>query len=298
MSEEAAETEVTEAAAAAETDGTSILDMADPAGDGKQEEGAWQPPEGLSLPSHLRGKDANETLTKLYAAYSGARKAISQGKKSALEGDVPQELDAYVPTFEAEGDDDRVAAELNSEASKPIVDAFRKQAHALGIPDKTFAALMRGGLSAAVEAGVPIGFSQAEAEAASGEAEFAKLVEMSGGQREASTIVNTVTRYGEKMVSRGLMTEAEAREFRVMVGTAESAALFHKILVGELGEKPIPMAEGVDPAVSATEAHAAYERAMSMKDGAEKTSAMASAQRMMQKAYGSNPTGSIRSSVL
>lgn len=65
MSEEAAETEVTEAAAAAETDGTSILDMADPAGDGKQEEGAWQPPEGLSLPSHLRGKDANETLTKL-----------------------------------------------------------------------------------------------------------------------------------------------------------------------------------------------------------------------------------------
>lgn len=279
---------------------SSILDFATKADEGAGEGDAWKLPEGMELPDHLVGSTADETLAKVAKAYQGARRELSQKGRDEgkLEGAVPDDPDGYV--FDAEGDDDRIAAELNSEASKPYVDAFRKAAHKLGIPDKAFTRLMREGLSGIEENGIPIGVSNEEAQKISGEQEMAALVR-EVGQKEASTIVNTIGAYAEKLAQRGVLKDdQDVAEFAQMVGTGRAARIFHRILTGELGEKPIPMADGADGSVTPQEAYAKHAIASRMPPGAEKDAAMAEAQRLMQKAFGNSPqaTGSIRSGVL
>lgn len=279
---------------------SSILDFATK---GKTKEGdgdAWKLPDGMELPDHLVGSTADETLAKVTKAYQGARRELSQKGKGEgkLEGAVPDDPDGY--KFDPEGDDDKIAAELNSEASKPYVDAFRKAAHKLGIPDKAFTQLMREGLSGIAENGMPIGVSNEEAQKISGEQEMASLVK-EVGQKEASTIVNTIGTYADKLAQRGVLKdEQDVSEFAQMVGTARAARIFHRILTGEMGEKPIPQADGADGSVTPQEAYAKHAAASRMKPGAEKDAAMAEAQRLMQKAFGNSPqpTGSIRSGVL
>lgn len=282
---------------AAGSSASSILDLADQGGDagkdGEGKEGEWKAPDGI--PDHLKGKDANETLGKLMKAYQGARTELAKGGKGKAE-DLPDSPDGYV--FEPSGDDDKVAAELNSPESKPIVDKFRAAAHKAGIGAAQFTQLMREGLSGVAELGIPLGATDEEAQQISAQAEMEKLTELVGDQREAKTIVNTVATYGQKLFDNGAMTKAELTEFHVMVGTADSAALFYKILTSELGEKPIPMGHGPDGDVSPMDAQAAYSAALKMKDGPEKAAALEKATGMMSRAYGANNTGSVRSSVL
>jgi len=277
---------------------SSILDFATktqtPKGD------AWNMPEGLELPDHLVGQSVDETLAKVAKAYQGARRELStKGKTDGkLEGAVPENPDGYV--FEPEGDDDKIATELNSEASKPYVDAFRKAAHKLGIPDKAFTQLMREGLAGVAESGVPLGLADEDAAKVSGEAEMASLVK-EVGQKEAGTIVNTISTYAQKLADRGVLKDqGDIAEFSQMVGTAKAARIFHRILTGELGERPIPVADGADGSVTPQEAYAKHNAASRMPPGAEKDAAMAEAQAAMQKAFGSgpSPTGSVRSGVL
>lgn len=281
---------------------SSILDFATKtkAKEGEGDGEAWKLPEGMELPDHLVGSTADETLAKLTKAYQGARRELSQKGKGEgkLDGAVPDDPDGYV--FDAEGDDDKIAAELNSEASKPYVDAFRKAAHKLGIPDKAFTQLMREGLGGIAESGMPIGVSNEEAQKISGEQEMQALVK-EVGQKEASTIVNTIGTYAEKLAQRGVLKdEQDMAEFAQMVGTGRAARIFHRILTGEMGEKPIPQADGADGSVTPQEAYAKHAAASRMPAGAEKDAAMAEAQRLMQKAFGNSPqqTGSIRSGVL
>lgn len=279
---------------------SSILDFASKTAPKEGEAGDWKLPDGMELPDHLVGLSADDTLAKVAKAYAGARRELSQKGKAEgkLEGAVPESPDGY--TFEAEGDDDKVAAELNSEASKPYVDAFRNAAHKLGIPDKAFAQLMREGLSGIAENGIPIGVSNEEAARISGEAEMASLVK-EVGQKEASTIINTIGAYGEKLQARGvLVDEADVAEFGQMVGTARAARIFQRILAGEFGERPIPQADGADGSVTPTEAYAKQAAANRMPEGAERDQALAEAKRAFQKAFGNdpNPTGSVRSGVL
>lgn len=281
---------------------SSILDYRTKQGDdGKSGEGGeWKLPDGMELPDHLVGTSAEETLSKVSKAYQGARRELSQKGKSegTLEGAVPEDPDGY--TFEAEGDDDKIAEELNSEESKPYIDAFRKAAHKLGMPDKAFSQLMREGLAGIEESGIPIGVSNEEAAKISGEHEMESLVK-EVGKAEADTIVNTIGTYADKLVQRGVLAdEADVSEFAQMVGTARGARIFNRILTGELGEKPIPPGDGVDGSVTAQEAYAEHARASAMPHGAERDQAMAEAQRKMQKAFGENPqpTGSLRSNVL
>ena len=159
---------------------------------------------------------------------------------------------------------------------------------------------MREGLSGIAENGMPIGVSNEEAARISGEQEMASLVQ-EVGQKEASTIVNTIGTYAEKLAQRGVLKdEQDIAEFSQMVGTGRAARIFHRILTGEMGEKPIPMADGADGSVTPQEAYSRHAQASKMKPGAEKDAAMAEAQRLMQKAFGNSPqpTGSIRSGVL
>ena len=287
-----------------EQGGSSILDFATKQKTGgKEGEGegdAWKLPDGMELPDHLLGQTADETLAKVTKAYQGARRELSQKGKgeSSLEGAVPDDPDGY--KFDPEGDDDKIADELNSEASKPYVDAFRKAAHKLGIPDKAFTQLMREGLSGIAEGGMPIGVSNEEAQKISGEQEMQSLVK-EVGQKEASTIVNTIGTYAEKLAQRGVLKDdQDMAEFAQMVGTGRAARIFHRILTGEMGEKPIPMADGADGSVTPQEAYAKHAAASRMPAGSEKDGAMAEAQHLMQKAFGNSPqaTGSIKSGVL
>lgn len=279
---------------------SSILDFATKTSGEQQQEGdAWQLPEGVDLPDHLLGQNAEETLAKVAKAYAGARRDISKGKSStSMQGDVPETFEGY--TFEAESDDDAIAAELNSEASKPYVDAFRKAAHKAGIPAAAFQQLMRDGMAGIGESGIPLGVSNEQAQQISGEAEMESLVK-EVGQKEASTMINTISTYAQKLQARGVLSdEADAAEFAQMVGTARAARIFHRILTGEMGERPIPVADGADGSVTSQEAYAAHARASAMPQGAERDQALSEANRLMQKAFGTSPTqtGSLRSSVL
>jgi hypothetical protein len=179
-----------------------------------------------------------------------------------------------------------------------MVDMARRAAHKAGIPDKAFAGFMRDFVAGAGESGLPIGMDDGEAQEISSAAEMEKLTELVGSGTEASTIVNTNQTYIEKLVARGTLHQDDMAEFRVMVGTAESSNIFYKILTAELGEKPIPVAEGGAGAMSQTDAYALHAQASALPDGAEKTQAMEGAQRAMQKAFGQNSGGSVRSSVL
>lgn len=278
--------------------GSSILDLAtgDKGGEGGKEgdEGDYKAPD--TIPEHMRGKDADETLANVMKAYKGARTSLAEGK-GKLEGDVPENIDGY--TFEAEGDDDNLAAEMNSEESKPVVDAFKKAALDVGIPNKAFAAFMRQGLANAAEAGVPVGLSEEQAVEISASAEMERMVELMGDQTSANTVVNTVDNYANKLVDNGVMAEEDMATFKDMCGTADCSRLFYQIMTAEFGEKAIPIPDGGNASVTSTDAYALHAAASAMPEGAEKTAAMQEANSAMQKAFGSKPqTGSVRSSVL
>lgn len=277
-----------------DTGQSSILDMASGEKPEQQEGEAWTPPE--DVPEHLRGETPDDTIKKLMTAYQGARRDISQGRKPATDGTVPDSPDGY--EIAVEGDDDKIGAELTSEASKPIVDAFRAAAHKQGLTAEQFQAFMRDGMSQVAEQGFPIGASDDEAQQISAEAEMEKLTEIAGGQQQANTIINTVGTYAEKLVNNGVITQDDLAEFRQMAGTAESAQLFYRIITSELGEKPIPMPAAGEGSVSATDAYASYEAAMRIEDPAQREAAMADAQSKMQRAFGGKQAGSVRSNVL
>ena len=279
----------------AENGGEKPGSILDTAGDGEEggEGGEWTPP--ADLPEHLRGADVNETLTKVMDAYKGARDKIAKGT-GGLEGEVPDSADGY--KIEATGDDDVVAAELNKDESKPVLDAFRNAALKVGMPDKAFEAFIREGLTSLAEDGIPIGVSDDQAIELSGQQEREQLIKIVGDPREAGTVISTVDAFGKNMVEAGVMSEADLDEFRVMVGTAESAHIMYRILTAKLGEKPIPPSVGGEGEMSAADAYANYSKALSMSPGPERDQAIEDAMAAMKRAYGDKSAGSIRSKVV
>lgn len=279
--------------------GGSILDLASgntsPAAEGNEGD-AYTPPD--YLPEHLRGSNPDETIEKLHNAYKGARTAMAKGE-GKLEGAVPDSPDAYSFTDQSTDDaPDAAFAELTSEASKPLVSLAQKAAHKMGIPDKAFEGFMREFVGNAQADGLPIGVSDEDAQKISAEAEMETLTELVGSAAEAKALVNTVSTYAQKLVQRGTIAQADLAEFSQMVGTAESAHLFHRIMTAEFGEKSIPLADAGAGNITATDAYAMHAKASSMPKGAERDQAMQEAQNAMQKAFGSQSSGSVQSSVL
>ena len=277
-------------------DQQSILDNADDGdadgdGDGENDNdgGDYQAPDGT--PDHLKGKDDKETLNKLLKAYQGARKDISKNKP----GGAPETVDGY--EFKPDGDDDKIATELNSEASKQVVDAFKDAAKEADISVDQLNTLMRKGLGSLSEQGVPIGVSEEEIIEISAKKEFTDLGE-AVGEKQAGIMVNTVDQFGQKMLANGVFTDGDMNEFRVMVGTSQSVQAFYKIMTGTLGEKPIPPADGGEGAITQVEANALFADAKAMKDGPAKDEALKTASAAMERAYGSEKAGSIRTNIL
>lgn len=277
----------------------SILDFADEDGGkpGGDEGGEWAAPEGL--PDHLKGEDADKTLAKVLKAYQGARTELAKKGKAEgkLEGVVPEKWEDYA--FEAEGDDDKIATEINSEASKPIVDGFRRAAHEVGIPDKAFKEFMRKGLSnVANDTGMMFGASTEQLQEISRETEMEALSK-EVGPAQAQTMVNTVKAWGDKLQGNGvLLNDAEREEFNIMAGTALSTRIMHRIMTAYLGEKAIPATVGGEGTTTVSEANAAYARASKMPAGAERDEALADAQRKLESAYGKNAASSVRTNMV
>jgi hypothetical protein len=276
----------------------SILDALEAAKTAETKEGTeekkgegWKPPEGI--PEHLRGKDADETIAKLQKAYAGARQELS--KRPGPQGTVPDAPEGYA--LKPVGDKDPIAAEWSNPESKPFVDAFQAAAHELKIPAELFSDLMRKGLEKVGDLGIPIGRSEEDLIEFSAEKEMGALVK-AVGEKEALTMLTTVDTYARKLTDSGLLTKEEQAELRVMVGTAESARVFYKIMTAEFGERPIPPADPNAGAVSQTDAYALHAKASAMPPGAEKDAALAAANLAIQRAVGTAPAGAIRSNVL
>lgn len=262
----------------------------DPPKDGEPPK--WEAPK--DLPDHLKADTAEEALAKVLKAYQGARAEISKG--GAIKGTVPETADGYA--IKSTGDDDAVAKEWASEASKPLVDAFQAAALEMKLPAEAFQDLMRRGLTKLQEAGIPVGMTDEEQLELSADLEHETLRKMVSDPREADVIVLTVDGYRQKLVDGGLINEDESEEFRVMCGSAASAMLFYKILTTKLGEKPLPLPDPNAPNATVEEAYNAKAEASKIKDPTERAAAIARADAMMVKAVGTEAAGSIRSNVL
>lgn len=247
------------------------------------------------IPEHMRGKDADDTLEKLFKGYEGARKKIAQGGGNN-DDPAPDNLDGY--TFTDNGDEenpDKVYAELTSEQSKDFVDLAKATAKDMGLGPKQFDGFMRKFVENAAAKGIPVGQTTEEAEAASGEAELEHLVEMyNGNKREAYTVANTVINFGQKLFDSNQLSEAEHKEFGIMVGTAESIQLFHKIMTGQFGEKAIPLPSTDTSAGSLSDVRQRHADALAMAPGPDRDAAIQKAEADLKKVMGGKKTGAVK----
>lgn len=279
---------------------SSILDFATKDADPNAPRGKFAVPQGVEIPDHLVGDDANATLAKLAKAYQGARAELSKGgqKPSEEHGPVPDKLEGY----EISGDDpeDPVIKDMSSEASKPIMDAWRKAAKDAGLGAKQFNAFMQAGYRNMIEGGLQINADPEKAAQVSGEAEYEALSSQVG-KAEADQILRQLDTFAVGLANRGILSSQEdVDEFGQMVGTARAARIMQRIIVGEFGTKPIPSAtDGPAGTPTIEEAYAAKDTALRLPQGAERDVALQRAEQMIQKAMqeGGQP-GTIRSRVL
>ena len=262
-------------------------DKGDNSDDNDGDSGPYRPD---GLPDHLYGESDKETLDSLAKAYKGARDQIAN-RKTDSDGKVPDNIDGY--KIEAKGDDDTIAAELNSKESQPIMDAFKTAALEVGMGEKQFSTFIRKGTELAAEAGIPIGISPEKQSEISANAEFADLAEMTGGEKTAQAMVDFNRGIFDKSIENGTATEDDRDEFNEMVGTAQSTALFQRMMAPYVGEMPIPLTNNADAGVTPGDAEAAHAAALSMKPGAERDNAIKKAEKMFETAYGTAPANSV-----
>ena len=282
---------------------SSIMDFAPKGGDkGAGEGDDWKLPDGLEVPDHLVGTSAEDTLGKLATAYKGARQELSTRVKPGegqLEGTVPKEFSGYEITGDGETDDE-IANELNTEASKPIVDQWRKAALEVGMPDAAFAKFMKLGMGNMIEAGYAMTGTPEEQAQINGEAEMEALTK-EVGQAGADQMLAQMNNFAQRLATNGILqNQADVDEFGQMIGTSRAIQIMQRIIVGEFGEKPIPKAEGVEGALTVEEAYQLQNEAMALPAGAEKEEKLARAEKELRKALasGGSTPGQIRSRVL
>lgn len=236
------------AAAAAIPPGTSLIDTvpdpaaaqkaADtpPAGDGKAAERPQRPdyvPEQFWDPE--KGEAKIQDLAK---SWGDLRAKIGRGEAGA-----PKDPGGYVVpkpegiTYEIPADD-------------PVLGAFRKAAHARGLSQADFDAVMGSVLPELQRlAGQQPTKEQQEAET---KARVAEEMKKLGPTAEAQ--VKQIATWGRGLKEKGLLSEAEWDEFRYAAGSADGVRMLSKLM--ELsGQPPIP----IDPG-------AAFDGAMSQAD--------------------------------
>jgi hypothetical protein len=279
---------------------SGILDFA-PKGEKQGEGEAFKLPEGVELPDHLVGTDAADTLRKLSKAYAGARADIAKGgvKPSEEIGEIPDDPAKYEIT--SEDPEDPVFKDMTSEASKPIMDAWRKAAKEAGLGSKQFDAFMKMGYQNMIEGGLKVETDPEQAAQVNGEAEYAALSE-EVGKAQADQILRQLDSFAVQLAeNQVLQSQADVDEYAQMVGTAKAARIMQRIQVYAFGDKAIPSGNTDGPAGVPTldEAYAAKDAALRMDPGAARDQAMRNADGMLEKAMQEGgQSGTIRSKVL
>lgn len=280
---------------------SSIMDFK-PQGDAPKDGEAWKAPEGMEIPEHMVGSTAEDTLSKVLKAYTGARQELSTRQRDAgvLEGTVPKAADGYTfDSLEVDPEKDAVLKDLTSEESKPIIDAGRKVAHQLGIPDKAFASFMYEYSKELQAQGLSFETDPESSAQIRGEAEMEDLV-AAYGKNGADQMLRQIDTYAQKLAANGILqSQQDVDEFSQMIGTKRGLEIFHKILTVEFGEQAIPPGDPVEGDVTLEQAYAMKNEAMQMRRGADRDEAMQRAEAALSKALkSSSSTGAVRSRVL
>lgn len=278
---------------------STLLDFAPKGDNAKPGDAAWKLPDGLEVPDHLLGTSAEETLRKLSTAYKGARAELSTRKREdgVLDGAVPKDIDGY--KFEGDLEKDPILKDLASEESKPIVDAWRKAALEVGIPDAAFAKFMHTGIAKMQEAGLQVGLNPEQAMQINGEAEMEGLVQALG-KAGADMALRQLDSFAQKLAERKILSSKEdVAEFGQMVGTARAAQIMQRIITAEFGEQAIPPGDPIEGGVTIEEAYQMQREALSISDATTRQEAVERADAALAKALaqGSTP-GQVRSRVL
>lgn len=281
---------------------SSIMDFAKRGEGEKPAEGGekWKLPDGLEIADHLVGDSAEDTLRKMSVAYAGARKELSTRSKDAgvLEGTVPKDIDGYQITLDEKAKDNPALADLTSEASKPIVDAWRAAALEVGIPNEAFSKFMQQGVAKMAEGGLTIGNAQEQTEL-NGAAEYEALTKQLG-KDGADMALHQLDTFGLKLQEHGILnSEEDLIEYAQMFGTARGAVIGQRMISVMFGEKAIPRGDGPDGEQTVAEARATLDAALKMPAGSDREAAVLRAEEGMKKAIrpGINP-GQMKSSVL
>lgn len=221
----------TESAAPAtgETKDGGLLDLLDEDGsnEGASAAKAYKP-EGIA--EHLLGKDDKETIDKLHKAYKGARESLSK-----TGGKAPEKAEDYTLEFSKD-------MPVQVQADDKAVAAARSIAHKHGLSQEQFQGFVGDFVSTLVQGGV-IGTGPVAASRETAQKHLNEMAEELGGRESAITFLKELDGWGQGLMKRGVLSEAEYSEFRFMMGTPAGARTINKLRALS-GEKMIPVKAG------------------------------------------------------
>ena len=225
------------------------------------------------LPDGILGKTDQETIDNLNKAYKNARTALSKGAKT----DLPKTAEEYA--IAADGDDDKIAAVLNSEDNADLMKGVREAAFEHGMSNAQFNGFLRTVMSKAGELGL-----DGSGDAFDFEGEVAKL----GGREKAGAVIEGVGGWLKGLQSQGILNEEEFEDAKLMAGTALGVRVMAK-LRDLTGEKPIPLHSVSGSAKSKVELDSMLADPRYFEDGPKGEAFRREVDAEFEKFYGTGP---------
>lgn len=194
-------------------------------------------PDGL--PDHLVGETDQQTIDRLFEAYSGARKAISKGDM----GDVPESADGYPMEFS-----EAVMEAIGNPEEDQLLMRVRDEAHKHGLTDKQFTGFLDSVMTAMLDDGLVEPHFDAEKEISALVPDNASELDDAGRRAAVEARVRDNEAAIKTWQSRGL-PEAAATELQALLDTAAGNQAVEFFTRGLQSRQPAP-GGGPSPAVS------------------------------------------------
>jgi hypothetical protein len=174
---------------------------------------AFEAPKGL--PDNLKGKDATETLAKVWEWGQAQRNAV------AKRGAPPETPDAYEFKL-PEALKDKI--DLSGEGDKAGLEMFQAVAHEAGLSQAQFQTILEKVMVQAESKGFTKDMAPVD-----WEAKLHDEYEMLGGERRALQRANAVKAWGNQLVVNGIFTKDEFADFELMAGTGLGVKVMEKL---------------------------------------------------------------------